>query len=86
MTHDAILLTVDSTNEETTRPTILITGAAGFIGFHTARKLSYTKPDYQLVGLDNYDSYYDVNLKHHRVNLLQQQHVVTFYEGDVCDK
>lgn len=81
-----LVLTSDTTTEESAQPTILITGAAGFIGFHTARKLSNTKPHYQLVGLDNFDPYYDVNLKHHRANLLQQQSDVTFYEGDVCDE
>lgn len=76
----------DTMNEETTQSTILITGAAGFIGFHMARKLSTTKPHYRLVGLDNFDSYYDVNLKYHRAKLLRQQNDVTVHEGDVCDE
>ena len=81
-----LLLTGDSTNEEDKQPTILITGAAGFIGFHMVKKLSDVKPHYQLVGLDNFDPYYDVNLKHDRATLLQQQHGLILYKGDVCDK
>ena len=81
-----LLLTGDSTNEEDEQPTILITGAAGFIGFHMAKRLSGVKPHYELVGLDNFDPYYDVNLKHDRATLLQQQHDVIFYEGNVCDE
>ncbi len=45
--------------------TVLITGAAGFIGFHLANKL-YTK-GFKIVGLDNINDYYDVNLKHARL-------------------
>lgn len=75
--------TADATNEQAT---ILITGAAGFIGFHMARKLSVIKQHYHLIGLDNFNSYYDVNLKYHRADLLQQQYSVKIFEGDVCDK
>ena len=79
-------MTADTTSEEDKQPTILITGAAGFIGFHMAKKLSDVKPHYQLVGLDNFDPYYDVNLKHDRAKLLRQQHGVILHDGDVCDK
>ena len=41
--------------------TILITGAAGFIGFHLCKSL-ITK-NYKVVGIDNLNAYYDVNLK-----------------------
>ena len=77
-------MTGDTTNDE--QSTTLITGVAGFIGFHMARKLSNTKPRYQLVGLDNFDPYYDVNLKRHRAELLQQHSDVILHEGDVCDE
>ena len=50
--------------------TILITGASGFIGFHlTKRLLQSGEP---VVGIDNFNSYYDVSLKHSRANLLRQ--------------
>ena len=44
---------------------ILITGTAGFIGFHLVNKL--VKEDYEIVGLDNINDYYDVNLKYARL-------------------
>ena len=40
---------------------ILITGAAGFIGFHLAKKLLDKK--LKVIGVDSYDNYYDVSLK-----------------------
>ena len=84
--HWCLLLWTADTSEEDKQPTILITGAAGFIGFHMARKLSEVKPHYQLIGLDNFDPYYDVELKHDRAKLLWQQHNVITHDGDVCDK
>ncbi|MEM8937758.1 MAG: NAD-dependent epimerase/dehydratase family protein [Bacteroidota bacterium] len=47
---------------------ILVTGAAGFIGFHVSRKL--TSLGYSVVGLDNINHYYDVNLKFDRLKEL----------------
>lgn len=47
----------------------LVTGAAGFIGFHTCRRL--LEAGHQVVGLDNMNDYYDVNLKQARLDLLQ---------------
>ena len=49
------------------KKTILITGIAGFIGFHLAKKLSKT---YNVIGLDNLNSYYDINLKIDRLKEL----------------
>ena len=50
---------------------ILVTGAAGFIGFHTSNKL-LARGD-TVVGLDNLNDYYDVNLKKARLALLEAQ-------------
>jgi UDP-glucuronate 4-epimerase len=43
---------------------ILVTGVAGFIGFHVAKKL--LKEGYEVFGFDNINDYYDVNLKYAR--------------------
>ncbi|MBM6447501.1 GDP-mannose 4,6-dehydratase, partial [Pseudomonas sp. MIL9] len=45
--------------------TILITGVAGFIGFHTARRLCLD--GHEVVGIDNLNDYYDVTLKRARL-------------------
>lgn len=47
---------------------ILITGTAGFIGFHLAERLARQFPDYEIIGLDNINDYYDVNLKLDRLS------------------
>ena len=48
--------------------TVLVTGSAGFIGFHMCLKL--INEGYQVIGLDNINDYYDVNLKFDRLTLL----------------
>jgi len=47
---------------------ILVTGAAGFIGFHTAKKL--ISLNHEVIGLDNINDYYDINLKYARLDEL----------------
>ena len=49
---------------------LLVTGAAGFIGFHTARSL--LQKGHEVVGLDNLNAYYDVELKAARLRMLEQ--------------
>ena len=63
---------------------ILVTGAAGFIGFHTSNKL-LARGD-TVVGLDNLNDYYDVNLKKARLALLQAQPGFTFAKIDLQDR
>ena len=53
---------------------ILITGAAGFIGSHTAERLQSL--GHQVIGWDNFSNYYDVTLKEHTAKTLKQQGVI----------
>jgi nucleoside-diphosphate-sugar epimerase len=64
--------------------TILITGAAGFIGHKTAELL--LNQGYQIVGLDNMNNYYDNRLQELRLHLLQQYSNFTFYYADIKDR
>ena len=62
----------------------MITGAAGFIGFHLTRRLSAM--GYQVVGLDNLNDYYDVQLKKDRLALLQEIDDFVFSKLELEDK
>jgi len=62
---------------------ILITGAAGFIGFHLA-KLCLDR-GHTVIGLDNLNDYYDVSLKRARLALLEQHSQFTFTKTDLAD-
>ena len=62
----------------------LVTGAAGFIGFHVAERLSAA--GHQVTGLDNLNDYYDVNLKLSRLALLQAKPAFKFVQGDLADR
>ena len=63
---------------------ILVTGAAGFIGFHTVKRL-LERGD-QVVGLDNLNEYYDVTLKHARLALLEPHPGFKFVKLDLADR
>lgn len=62
---------------------ILVTGSAGFIGFHTAARL--LEDGHEVVGLDNFNDYYPVELKRRRDGLLRQKPGFTGVECDLCD-
>lgn len=65
--------------------TILITGAAGFIGAALAERL-LTESDAHIVGIDNMNDYYDVSLKEYRLTRLEEHTNFTFFRGDLADK
>lgn len=64
--------------------TVFITGAAGFIGFHLARRLLSLGA--AVVGLDNLNDYYDVSLKESRLAILEKEPKFTFVKGDLADE
>lgn len=63
---------------------ILVTGAAGFIGYHLSKRLS--DEGYQVIGLDNLNTYYDVQLKQDRLTQLSQCTNVQFIQQDLADQ
>jgi UDP-glucuronate 4-epimerase len=63
--------------------TVLVTGAAGFIGFHLTQKL--TALGFRVAGLDNLNDYYDVNLKKSRLDILKTLPGFTFHPVDLVD-
>ncbi|MGH8303753.1 MAG: GDP-mannose 4,6-dehydratase, partial [Steroidobacteraceae bacterium] len=62
---------------------ILLTGAAGFIGYHTT--LNLLARGHEVVGLDNLNEYYDVTLKQARLERLTRQAPFRFVKLDLAD-
>ena len=63
---------------------ILVTGCAGFIGFHLCHKL--IKLNHTVVGIDNLNNYYDVKLKKDRLKILNEYKKFSFNKIDLIDK
>ncbi len=63
---------------------ILVTGCAGFIGFHLCNKL--LKLNHTVVGIDNINNYYDVKLKKDRLKILKKYQKFSFNKIDLIDK
>jgi len=63
---------------------VLVTGAAGFIGFHLSKKL--LEAGSTVVGYDNLNDYYDVKLKYARLDILKAYPRFTFTKGDLADQ
>jgi UDP-glucuronate 4-epimerase len=63
---------------------ILVTGAAGFIGFHVTQKL--LQAGHRVVGLDNLNSYYDPALKEARLDVLKNDPAFSFVKLDLVDR
>lgn len=64
--------------------TVLVTGAAGFIGYHISQRL--LQREEQVIGIDNLNDYYDVHLKQARLEQLQVYKNFQFYQVDTANK
>lgn len=65
--------------------TILVTGSSGFIGSNLCKKL-LDNEDYNIIGLDNMNDYYDVKLKEYRIKDILEKDNFTFIKGDLANK
>ena len=63
---------------------VLVTGAAGFIGFHVSKYLM-ARGD-SVVGIDNINDYYDPNIKLGRLDMLKEDDKFSFIKMDIADK
>lgn len=63
---------------------VMVTGAAGFIGFHLCHRL--LKMNCHVTGVDNLNDYYDVNLKNNRLKKILDHSSFTFIKADISDK
>jgi len=63
---------------------ILVTGCAGFIGMHLSKRL--LEAGYEIYGVDNMNSYYDISLKYKRLKILKGYKGFTFGKIDICNK
>ena len=66
--------------------TILVTGAAGFIGSNLVKRIYKETPNVAVIGIDNMNAYYDVALKDFRLKKLEQYSNFTFVKGNIADK
>ena len=62
---------------------ILVTGCAGFVGFHLTKRLS--ENNYNIIGIDNLNDYYDVAIKESRLDILSNNNQFVFYKVDLCN-
>ena len=73
-------------NVSLTGKTILVTGAAGFIGANLVRRLYEMAEGITVIGLDSMNDYYDVSLKEYRLQELAKFDTFTFIRGNLADK
>lgn len=66
--------------------TILITGAAGFIGSNLVKRILQSEPSAKVIGIDNMNDYYDVRLKESRLRELSDNENFVFVKGSIADK
>ena len=76
-----------SYNIDLTHKTILVTGAAGFIGSNLVKRLFTDVEDVRVIGIDSITDYYDVRLKHERLREIESMAKRwTFIKGSIADK
>lgn len=68
------------------KKTILVTGAAGFIGANLVRRICEESPSSTVIGIDSLNDYYDVNLKEYRLKELEKYPSFVFIRGNIADK
>lgn len=68
------------------KKTILVTGAAGFIGANLVRRICEESPSSTVIGIDNLNDYYDVPLKEYRLKELEKYPSFVFIRGNIADK
>ncbi len=66
--------------------TVLVTGAAGFIGSNLVKKILSETKNVKVIGIDNMNDYYDVRLKEWRLAELSQKNNFEFIKGSIADK
>ena len=66
--------------------TVLVTGAAGFIGGNLSKRLLTDYPDIRLIGIDNMNDYYDVRIKEERLKNLMSHPNFVFIKGNIANK
>lgn len=73
-------------NVDLSNKTVLVTGAAGFIGANLSKRLLETVNGIKVIGLDSVNDYYDVSLKEARIKQLENFDNFTFIKGNIADK
>ena len=68
------------------KKTILITGAAGFVGANLAERVCAENPEAKVIGFDSVNDYYDVRLKEYRLRKLEKYPNFRFVKGNLADK
>ena len=68
------------------KKTILVTGAAGFIGANLVRRICEESPSSTVIGIDSLNDYYDVTLKEYRLKELEKYPSFLFIRGNIADK
>jgi UDP-glucuronate 4-epimerase len=72
------------TGETLMNKSVLVTGAAGFIGFHLSKRLLHEGAT--VIGIDNLNAYYDVNLKKARLSILKRHDNFVFHKIDIANR